>query len=253
MVETENSEAKTIDQPQNVENKNEAKQATSPDPKGSPEEPKEDPNWRAFREARKKDRAERQEAERRAAEKEAEAEALKAAMEAAFANKPAFVPGGIERGNGEEETEDAKIERKVAAALEIRERQWREMETRREREEYPVRLSKNFPDFNSTIAQENLDYLDYHYPEVSRPLQRLADGYEKWSDIYHAVKKFVPNLGNAKKDAAKIDSNQMKPKSISTAQNQEQTTGRSLESTSDIEKRRAARYEEMKRIINGVG
>jgi len=44
----------------------------------------EDHNWKAFREARKKDRAEREAAEKRAAEKEEEAAALKAAMEAAF-------------------------------------------------------------------------------------------------------------------------------------------------------------------------
>src|SRR5271155_291964 len=43
-----------------------------------------DPNWRAFREARKKDRADRESAERRAAEKEHEIAALKAAMESAF-------------------------------------------------------------------------------------------------------------------------------------------------------------------------
>ena len=51
-----------------------------------PKEPEtpEDPNWRAFREARKRDRAEREAAERRAAEKEQEVAALKAAMDAAF-------------------------------------------------------------------------------------------------------------------------------------------------------------------------
>ncbi len=40
-------------------------------------------------------------------------------------------------------------------------------------------VKKDFPDFDHIVNAENLDYIDYHYPEVSRPLQRLNDGYEK--------------------------------------------------------------------------
>ncbi len=68
---------------------------------------------------------------------------------------------------------------------------------------------RDFPDFSRVCSQENLDYLDYHYPEISRPLQRLGDGYDKWHDTYHAVKKFIPGHAEAKKDAMKAEINAM--------------------------------------------
>src|SRR5579863_6231174 len=177
-------------------------------------EPPEDPNWKAFREARKKDRAEKEAAEKRAMEKDAEVAALKAAMEAAFSknstaqNQSPTYP--------EEETEDQRIEKKVQQAIAQREAAWERSRQEREAQEYPQRLVQTYPDFNNTITPENLDYLEYHYPEVSRPLKRLGDGYDKWADIYLAIKKFVPNNTSSRKEAAKADANFSKPKSISS-------------------------------------
>ncbi len=211
----------------------------------------EDPNWRAFREARKKDREERIAAEKRANEKEAEAAALKAAMEAAFSKSAPPVDAYQQYYGQPEETDDEKIEKKVNAILASREEQARKAAYEREKQEYPNRLVKDFPDFNHVIAQENLDYMDYHYPEVSRPLQRLQDGYEKWSDIYHAVKKFVPNNTTARKEAAKAESNQMKPKSISTSTmtNSGEPVRNSIQ---EVEQRRADNWARMQRILKGV-
>jgi uncharacterized membrane protein YqiK len=211
-----------------------------------------DPNWKAFREARKKDRAEREAAERRAAEKDAEVAALKAAMEAAFSrgNSPQQAMSQ-QTGYQEEETEDQRIERKVEQKLAAKEAQYRKEAEEREIREYPARLQQTHPDFTQTISQENLDYLDYHYPEVSRPLQRLKDGYDKWSDIYLAIKKFVPNHSNAKKEAAKADSNFNKPKSISsTGLTQAQAVPGSHILT---EERKAANWARMQASMKGVG
>ena len=178
------------------------------------EDAPEDPNWKAFREGRKKDREERKAAEEKAAQKEEEVKALKAAMEAAFSKQTPQVP---DRNTYEEETEDQRIEKKVQAAIAVREAQAERARLEREHQEYPQRLMQQYPDFHNVIAQENLDYLDYHYPEVSRPLTRLNDGFDKWSDIYKAIKKFVPNHDNMKKDAAKAAANLSKPKSMSMA------------------------------------
>lgn len=217
-------------------------------------EANDDPNWRAFREARKKDRAEREAAERRATEKEQEVAALKAAMEAAFSrgNPPQQQSNINPYGYHEEETQDQIIEKKVQAAIAAREEQYRREESEREIREYPQRLVQTYPDFNQTIAQENLDYLDYHYPEVSQVIQRLPEGYDKWAAIYKNVKKFVPNHQSMKKDAAKSEANFNKPKSISSIGNvaPNETTNRS--SFQDIEARRAQRYQEMQRIIKGI-
>lgn len=214
----------------------------------------EDPNWRAFREARKKDRAEREAAERKASEKEAEVAALKAAMEAAF-SKSAPSPQAYQQYYGidqqpAEETEDERIEKKVQAALSAREAAYEKARIEREQQEYPNRLNQTYPDFNQIISQDNLDYLDYHYPEVSKPLQRLPDGYDKWSDIYRAVKKFVPNNTSAKKDAARADSNSNKPRSISSTGITQ--PGEAIVSARITDEKRAANWERMQRILKGV-
>jgi hypothetical protein len=221
--------------------------ATEKDP-----ETQEDPNWRAFREARKKDRAEKEAAQRLAAEKEAEAQALRAAMEAAFAKSPppqAQQQTYYSQGFEQEESEDERIEKKVQAAIAKREAESERLRQEREYKEYPEKLTKNYPDFHHVINQETLDYLDYHYPEVSRPLQRLQDGYDKWEDIYRAVKKFVPSHTTAKKDAAKADVNTMKPRSMSATGMTQTQENMGIKLTED---RKAANWERMRRTMNSV-
>lgn len=230
------------------------KKIENPDEKKQDGEVNEDPNWRAFREARKKDRAEREAAERKAAEKEAEVAALKAAMEATF-SKSAPSPQAYQQYYGmneaQEETEEQRIERKVNELLSKKEKEYMQDQVEREKREYPNRISKDFPDFPNVCSQENLDYLDFHYPEVSRPLQRLNDGYDKWHDIYHAVKKFIPNHSTSKKEVIKADINHNKPKSISSTGTS--PTGEVVRETwKDAEQRKAENWARMQRILKGV-
>lgn len=258
---TLNTENKTIE-PENANNNltnqeninaNTSQQNTETKTNQNAEETKEDPNWKAFREARKRDRAEREAAERKAAEKEAEIAALKAAMEAAF-SKSAPTPQAYQNYYGieqPEESEDEKIEKKVNAILAAKEEQYRREQAERERIEYPTKLARDFPDFKHVCSQENLDYLDYHYPELSRPLQRLPEGYDKWSDIYHAVKKFIPNYGNVKKEVIRADINMQKPKSISSSL-PSQTGDGPRQTWQEIEQRRAENWERMQRTLRGV-
>lgn len=217
-------------------------------------ESQEDPNWRAFREARKRDRAEKEAAERRAIEKEQEIAALKAAMEAAF-SKGSPSPQAYQQYYGineaPEESEDQRIERKVVELLSKKQQQLEKERQEREHQEYPTRLNKDLPDFRQVCSQENLDYLDYHYPEVSRPLQRLSDGYDKWSDIYHAVRKFVPNHSTAKKESIRADINNNKPKSISSPE-MTQSGQPVKESWQQIEQRRADNWARMQRTLKGI-
>src|SRR5271169_6729948 len=95
-VETTESKVETNIQ----QDKNLSESVVSNPPEVKTEESKtEDPNWKAFREARKKDRADREAAEKRAADKEAEVTALKAAMEAAF-SKSAPTPQAYQQYYG---------------------------------------------------------------------------------------------------------------------------------------------------------
>jgi hypothetical protein len=227
--------------------------------KQNTEETVEDPNWKAFREARKRDRAEREAAEKRASEKDAEIAALKAAMETAF-SKQAPTPQAYQQYYGmnqnydqPEETEDQRIEKKVNKLLADREQKYRQEQEEYEIREFPNKLIKNYPDFSQVCSQENLDYLDFHYPELSRPLERQPEGYDKWSDIYHAVKKLIPNHANQKKEAIRADANSNKPKSMSTTQLSQTGQGSNRDTHQEIEQRRAENFARMQRIIKGIG
>lgn len=243
MTEEKKVEAEAVSVPHVDEINPSHKKDTAKDP-----ETHEDPNWRAFREARKKDRIEKEAAERRAAEKEAEATALKAAMEAVFSKSaPQY---GVTSGDQVDETEEQRIEKKVESILAQKEAQYAKEHAERERSEFPSRLKRDLPDFGSVCSQEALDYLDFHYPEISRPLQRLPDGYDKWHDIYHAVKKLIPNQ-QSKKDASKATANNLRPKSISSP-SPSPSGDTPRESWQETERRRAENWARMQRIKNGL-
>lgn len=220
-------------------------------------ESQEDPNWKAFREARKKDRAEKEAAEKKAKEKEAEIAALKAAMEVAFSKSAPTTQAyqqyyGINQGYEQpEETEEQRIERKVNEMLSKKEQEYLKQQADIEAKEWPNRLKSHIPDVWQVCSQENLDYLDYHYPEISRPLQRLEHGYDKWYDTYHAIKKLIPNHSTAKKEAIRAEINNNKPKSISST-GITQTGDKARETWQDAEARRAENWARMQRVMKGV-
>lgn len=233
-------------------------QGQSNQPQG--EEKQEDPNWRAFREARKRDRLEKEAAEKRAREKEEEAAALRAAMDAAFHK------GGARGGTHQnlesytnyggpieeiEESDEQRIERMVTQAIEKRQKEYEQEMAVREKERMPQALRETYGDFGDVVNEDNLDYLEYHFPEIAKPLGRLPDSYEKWSDIYKAVKRFVPNAENAKYEGARADANQNKPRSISSTQ----VTGTEVGSTSAArltQERRAENWRRMQRVLKGL-
>jgi len=212
----------------------------------------EDPNWKAFREIRKRERAEKEAAERRASEKEAEASALKAAMEAAFSK------GNPQQQSNEyggytqtEESEEEKIARKVEEIIAKKEEQYRREAAQQEMQEYPHRVQQTYPDYNKVVSQENIDYLDYHYPEITGPLSKMREGFEKASSVYQVIKKLVPNHGDAKRDAAKADTNMQKPRSLSSPTLM-QSGEASRSSQQDVEKSRAENWARMQRLIKGI-
>lgn len=197
-------------------------------------------NWKKFREDRKREREEKLAIEKIAREKEAEAAALKAAMDALL-NKPA------PQYEEPDDTEEQRIAKLVHAKFQEQE-QKRELERKKkDAEELPKKLTAAFSDFNVVCTEENLDYLKYHYPEVERALSYAPDGFEKWSDVYKAVKRFVPNT-DTKKDQAKIEKNMAKPKAISAGL---PNTGDSAPVYLDDAKR-AANWERMQRTMKGV-
>lgn len=176
-----------------------------------PVETQEQIHWKKFREQREEDRRRAMESEKKANEKAAEAEALKAAMEAIL-NKP-------QRQEATEESEideDTKIQRKVEAAISKKEKEYEKQRLEREQREMPQKLASIHKDFHQVCSAENIDYIEFHYPEIARAFKGQPDTIEKWSDIYNTVKRFVPNPGS-EKDAKKAEKNMAKPQSMSVA------------------------------------
>ena len=187
------------------------KQPTT-DPVKPVEENQEQINWRKFRQEREKERKAKEESDRKAAEKTAEAAALKAALES-LVNKPNT---SVSHAYTEEveETEDQRLERKVRDALQKEEKIRETERQKREVAELPKKLAATFNDFNQVCTQENLDYLEYHYPEVAAGFKHAPENFETWTNFYKALKRFVPNT-DSKKDMAKMEKNLAKPQSMS--------------------------------------
>jgi hypothetical protein len=212
----------------------------------------EDPNWKAFREARKRDKEQREAAETRAREKEAEATALKAAMEAAFAKSSPQQNNSNYQDSYQqhEETEDERIEKKVQAAIASRDAAMAKERVIREQQALPERLKASFPDYYNVVNEETGAYLEYHHPELYRSILRQPENFETCSDIYHLVKKYVPNVAGVKKDSAKADANYNKPKSISTTGVTQ--PGEAMTSARLDEEKKAANWARMQKILKGV-
>lgn len=210
------------------------------------EETQEQINWRKFREQREIERKQKEAAEKRAAEKEAEAAALKAAMEAVL-SKPSTNLGDVNRNQYEEESEDDRIQKKVEAALAQKERLYEEQRRQKEQAELPQKLASTFKDFNQVCSAENLDYLEFHHPEIAKAFKHAPDNFEKWADIYSTVKKFVPNVDN-KRDQARAERNFNKPQSMAVAGATQTGDGAPIQLD---EKRRADNWARMQRVMKG--
>lgn len=167
-------------------------------------------NFKKFREQRDIERKRMAELEREKTAQQSQIEAMKAAMEA-LVNKP-------ERPSLEDEDVEALQAKKIAELVKsevekVRASDRMEAE-RREQEMMLSRLSSMFPDFNEVCSQQNLDYLDFHEPDISKTLQSAKNDINKWSAIYKLAKRMIPNP-MSKKEELKIEKNLAKPKSLS--------------------------------------
>lgn len=229
-----------VEAKENVQKSEEVKQEVVP------QETVEQINWKKFRQDRELERKQKEEALKRAAEKEAEAQALKAAMEAIL-NKPQSQQP-TNQYYQEDQTEDQRIEAKVAAALAAKEQQLESQRRQKEAQELPQKLASTFTDFNIVCSTENLDYLEYHYPEVASAFRHAPDGYDKWAAVYKAVKRFVP-VPDSKKDQQRAEKNFNKPQAMSVPGVTQ------VGDTAPIQlddKRRADNWARMQKIMKGA-
>jgi hypothetical protein len=206
-----------------------------------------DRNWRLFREGRDADRKRAEAEAKRADEKAAEALALKDAMEAIL-NKQQPQQRNQDDNDGEE-TEEQRIDRRVEVAIRQRESSMQKEREERERNSLPQRLNEMYPDFDRVCSQENIDHLEFHYPEIASAFKHAPESLEKWSNIYKTVKRFNPNP-DSKKDSMKAEKNLSKPQSMSSGgSSQEGKVGSSFHLD---EQRKKDNWSRMQRTLKGL-
>lgn len=206
--------------------------------------PKNSKDWERFREARAQERKRAEELAIQAEKSRQEAAALRAALDASL-NKPQ--QQSYDYGHNEE-TNEQIIEKKVLELMTKREQEAIRLRQEQELKELPQVLARNHENFDQICSTENLDYLEFHHPEIAVGFKYMPDGYDKWSAIYKAVKKFVPNT-NSGNDMKKAERNLQKPQSVSAPV--VGTPGQSLPVVLD-EARRAANWERMQKTLKGL-
>lgn len=220
-------------------------------------------NWRKFRQEREKERKEKEEESRKRKELEAQNLAMREAMDAIVnrSNKPSQESiqsaDDIQIGewaSGEEVKKYVNkklatdLEKEISNIIEKRERESAQKRALEEQARLPTKLKEEFPDFDEICNTENLDYLEYHHPEVARSLTRLPDNFDKWSDAYKAIRRYVPNV-NSNKDKQRAEKNALKPKSAST---QGITESKDQAPKYLTEERKKQNYERMMRQMKGL-
>ena len=198
------------------ENRNVAEEAQKPqeavsaqaESNAQTQETPEQINWKKFREKREEERklAEKRIAEEkeRAEKASAEAKALKEAIDAIVSRDDTNASSS---GTGDED----KIAKLVSEEIEKLERRKAEQESKA----WPQKLMGELSDFNKVCNEENLDYLEYHHPEIASAFKEVPDSYNKWKNIYSVLKKMIPNP-TSEKDEKRLERNLAKPRSIST-------------------------------------
>lgn len=210
------------------------------------EESEQDRNWKKFREQREIERKQLEAEKKRASEKEKEAAALKAAMDSLL-NKPEQRNGSQrEEVDYFEDDEEKRIEKLVEKKMQEKERAFEETRRQRETQEMPDRLRQAHQDFDQICTPDNLDYLEYHYPEIAGAFGHMPNGIEKWTSVYKAVKRLVPNT-DGKRTQAQAEKNLARPQAGAGSQ-----AGQGMAPTHLSEDRRAANWARMQKVLRGI-
>lgn len=237
-------------------------------PKETVEETPEQINWKKFRDERKREREEAKRLQEEAKAKEAENAQMKQMMEALLQAQsgqqmtpqethdvteaiaeldPNDIPTGADVQKYVNSQVEKLVEQRVNKFVEAQEAKKRQEAAAREQRELPQRLQKECPEFEKVCSEDNLDYLEYHYPEVAQAYSGMTDGMDKWKGIYGVIKKLVPNH-QSHRETAMAQQNSSKPQSMSTG---------GMTATGDTapayvsSDRRQQNWERMQRVMRG--
>lgn len=91
-----------------------------------------------------------------------------------------------------------------------------DMERKRQIEEMPKKLLKQYPDFESVVTKENVEYLKANKPHIAASLAATTDPYAQALAAYDAVKAFCPNVA-VRDEQERMDKNASKPGTLGAA------------------------------------
>jgi len=86
----------------------------------------------------------------------------------------------------------------------------------RAKEELPNRLKSQFPDFESVVTKENLEYLKANKPHIALSLAANKDPYAQALAAYDAVKAFCPST-QIREEEQRMNANSQKPGTLGNA------------------------------------
>jgi hypothetical protein len=104
------------------------------------------------------------------------------------------------------------VQQAVDKALAQEREQRRREQEQEEKSRVFQRVVSQMPDYQSVVSNENIAYLELHYPEVARGLAALPADYQKLADVYSAIKRFVPATQSS--DAKRAERNLAKPQYV---------------------------------------
>ncbi len=140
------------------------------------------------------------------------------------------------------------IRQKIDAALAKERARVEEDRKQREQKEYPQKVLAAHQDFNEVVTAENMDYLEFHHPEIATAIKYMPEGFDKWSTIYKAIKKHIPNNSTSAKEQKKAEKNMNKPQSMAAGLS---GTGDSAPRILD-QAAKDANWQRMNRVMKGL-
>ena len=115
---------------------------------------------------------------------------------------------------------EGKHAKKILQELQKVKKEMRKYQSQSEGSAVEARIKANFPDFDQVVSKENVEILNYEFPEIAQSLRDTPNFYNKAVAAYSVIKRF--GIGQEKEDLyaadkAKAIANAKKPRPLASA------------------------------------
>ena len=121
--------------------------------------------------------------------------------------------------------EDALVEgkyvNKMAKELKAIKAQLKDYNSQNKEVAVEAKIRTNFPDFEKVVSKENVEMLNYQYPEVAASLRDTQDMYSKAAAAYKIMKTFGIHKDIYEEDRMKATTNAKKPRPLASVSPQQ--------------------------------